>query len=80
MEIAIPYGGEVVAIFLRGGGFFENHSNFQIALNVISSAPHGNVIEPCNVSIGNGGFRMGFKKLVRPEFDVLHYKKPFFWT
>ena len=78
MEIAVPYGGEVVAIFLRGRRFFENHSDFQIALNIVLSAPHGNIIEPCNVSIGNGGFGMVFKKLVGPELDVLHHRKPLF--
>ena len=78
MEIAVPYGGEVVAIFLREGGFFENHSDFQIAPNVVSSAPHGNVIELRNFSIRNNGFGMVFKKLVGPELDVLHNRKPLF--
>lgn len=78
MKIAVPYSGEVVAIFLRGEGFFENHSDFQIAPDVASSAPHGNVIEPCNLSIRNDGFRMVFKKLMGPEFDVSHNREPLF--
>jgi len=80
MKIAVPCRGEVVAVFLGGRGVFENQSEFQIAPNVVSSALRGNTIEPCNVSIRHDGFRMVFEKLVRPEFDVLHYKKPFFWT
>lgn len=78
MEIAVPYGGEVVAIFLRGRGFFENHSDFQVALNIVLSAPHGNIIEPCNVPIRNNGFGMVFKKLVGPELDVSYHRKPLF--
>ena len=78
MEMAVPCGGKVVAILLRGRGFFENHSKFQIAPNVVSSALDGNIIKLSNFSIRHGGFGMGFKKFVRPELNVLHHRKPLF--